>query len=168
VPFKALTEGGVKADNMTSNTPDRIAGALEIVSPARMRADNPSMACSPNDCFIVWHEELRDGVWAAPLPIGTSTPLYKREVVRNLGRNPGIAVDARGQYQMFWFERTKLMTSRLDRDGVREASVVGRMTTADRPEPSVSPGLAPNQWFVAWNDFEGGHPEAFVARVDCK
>jgi eukaryotic-like serine/threonine-protein kinase len=42
------------------------------------------------------------------------------------------------------------------------------MTTADRPEPSVSPGLVPNQWFVAWNDFEGGHPEAFVARVDCK
>ena len=54
------------------------------------------------------------------------------------------------------------------RDGVREPSVVGRMTTADRPEPSVSPGLVPNQWFVAWNDFEGGHPEAFVARVDCK
>ncbi len=168
VPFKALTEGGVKADNMTSNTPDRIAGALEVVSPAKTRAENPSMACSPNDCFVVWHEESRDGVWAAPIPIGTATPLYKREVVNNLGRNPGVGVDAKGQYQLFWFERTKLMTSRLDRDGVREPSVVGRMTTADRPEPSVSPGLVPNQWYVAWNDFEGGHPEAFVARVDCK
>jgi len=168
VPFTALTEGGVKSDGMTSNTPDRIAGALEVVSPAKMRADNPSMSCSPNDCFIVWHEENRDGVWAAPVPIGTPVPLYKREVVNNLGRNPTVAVDSKAQFQVFWFERSKLMTSRLDRDGVREPSVVGRMTTADRPEPSVSPGLVPGQWFVAWSDFEGGHPEAFVARVDCK
>ncbi len=168
IPLAQLSKGGVKPDGMTSNAPDRILGHAEVVSPAKMRAENPALACSADECFVVWHEESRDGIWAALVPKGEDKALFKREVVMNLGRNPFVAVDPQKRMQLFWYERGRLVTSRLDRDGVREPSVIARMTTADRPEASAAPGLKPGQWYVAWNDFEGGHPEAFVARVDCK
>jgi len=167
-PLDAIVGKGVTSDGMTSKMPDRFLGEGTLVSPLRQRADYPSMSCTPEGCFIVWNEELRDGIFAAPVLKGAGTPLYKKKVVQGAGRNPGVGAAAQGDQQLFWYERGKLMTSRVDRDGIRDTSVVARMTSVDRPAPSVAAGPEKNQWFAAWNDFEGGTAEVFAVRVVCK
>ena len=117
----------------------------------------------------MWNEEGKDGLWAAPITAGSPSPLFKREIVKNLGRHPTLAADpASKTMQLFWYERGKLQTASVDRDGAKEASTIARMTTQDQTSPSARPGRKPGEWFVVWNDFEGGQPEVFVARVECK
>jgi serine/threonine-protein kinase len=159
---------GARVDAQVSAT-DRFLGTLEPVSPPKMRADGPSMACAEGICLSVWNEEGKDGLWAAPITAGSPSPLFKREIVKNLGRHPTLAADpASKTMQLFWYERGKLQTASVDRDGAKEASTIARMTTQDQTSPSARPGRKPGEWFVVWNDFEGGQPEVFVARVECK
>ena len=61
-----------------------------------------------------------------------------------------------------------MQTAAVDRDGIKEVSTIARMTSQDQAPPNPKSGRKPGEWFVVWNDFEGGLPEVFVARVECK
>ncbi|NUP06417.1 MAG: serine/threonine protein kinase [Polyangiaceae bacterium] len=168
IPFASLNEGGVNATGMGPRTPDRFIGKATLVSKPRMRTEQPTMACSSERCFSVWHEEGHDGIWAGLLQ-GDADPLFAREVVPNSGKNPGIGTNSKGLMQVFWYERGKgLVTAGLNRDGMTDGSTVARMTSVDRPAPSVSAGLKDNEWYAAWTDFEAGMAEVFAVRVECK
>jgi hypothetical protein len=169
VPFTAIAEGGVNANNMTTRTPDRFLGMAEVISKPRMRADAVGMVCAPEICFAVWHEEGQDGIFAAPFIKGSQSPLYKDEVVKNAGRNPGIGVSSSGNMQLFWYEsKGRLVTSSIKRDELGAPSTVARVAGIDRPWPAVSAGLKDGEWYAAWSDYEGGQAEVYVVRVECK
>jgi hypothetical protein len=95
--------------------------------------------------------------------------VWKRQVVKFAGRHPAIGTStSRGEAQLVWFERGRVMTSKLDRDGIRDPSVVARVSSSEQPQPSVTPGTKPGEWYIAWLDYEGGHLEGYAARVECK
>ncbi len=57
--------------------------------------------------------------------------------------------------------------AQLTRDGVGTASTIGRLST-EQPRPWIASGAQKGEWLVAWQDLEGGHTEAFAARVQCR
>ncbi|MFO0549273.1 MAG: serine/threonine-protein kinase [Polyangiaceae bacterium] len=168
IPLEGLPQKAVNTDGLTATSPDRVLGDLETLNTDRSRAETPSMACTKDACFIGWNEIGKDGVWVAMIPKGEAKPLWKRELVKNAGRHPAIASDGETA-QIFWYERNRVMTAKLDRDGLSgDPSVLARVGTMEQPTPSASPGRKKGEWYVAWLDFEGGHPEAYVARTECK
>ncbi|MBK6517701.1 MAG: serine/threonine protein kinase [Polyangiaceae bacterium] len=170
VPFESLAEGGVNGEGMNPRTPDRVVGKMNVLSKPKTRVDTPSLACAPDHCFAVWHEESKDGIWAALLK--GEEPLFAREFVENMGRSPGINVNSSGKLQLFWYERMRgLITGGINRDSVTEGSTVARLTplaSAERMAPAVSAGLKDNEWYAAWVDFEASVAEVYAVRVECK
>lgn len=168
IPLNEMS-AGVSAEGMTSSSKDKTLGEMVTINAPKTRADWPSLGCVGDHCYIAWNEEGRDGIWVAFSEKSAATPVWKRQVVKAAGRHPAIGVSSsRGESQLVWFERGRVMTSRLDRDGIREASTIARVSSSEQPQPSVSPGEKPGEWFVAWLDYEGGHLEAYAARVECK
>jgi serine/threonine-protein kinase len=168
IPLNGMAQG-VSAEGMTSSSKDRTIGEMVTINAPKTRADWPSLGCVGDNCYIAWNEEGRDGVWAAFFEKAAATPLWKRQVVKNAGRHPAIGTSgAPGEAQLVWFERGRVMTSKLDRDGIREPSVIARVSSSEQPQPSVSAGEKPGEWYVAWLDYEGGHLEAYSARVECR
>jgi hypothetical protein len=126
------------------------------------------MACSGKQCWVAWNEEGSDGVQGAYFDGASAKPLYKGDVVKKAGRHPGLGVSKSGEIQAFWYERGKVMTGKLDRDGVHDPSAIARVAGSDQPQPSVAAGSKAGEWYVAWQDYEGGHLEVYGARVECK
>ncbi len=166
-----LTEmkASVNAEGLTAAGKDRTLGEMVTINATKTRADWPSLGCVTDHCFLAWNEEGRDGVWAAYAEKASATPLWKQQVVKNAGRRPSIGTaPARGESQLVWFERGKVMTSKLDRDGLRDPSVIARVSSSEQPQSSVASGSKAGEWYVAWLDHEGGHFEAYAARFECK
>lgn len=161
-----FTAKSVDDRNMTGSSPDRALGELVQVHKDKTRVDQPSLLCATDGCYLTWGEESREGAWAAYFEKGKAAPLkYEKFAAR--GKRPGIALDANGKVQVVWYELGKLMTSSLDRDGIRQPSKFARVS-GDQPVPSVSRGQKPGEWLVAWLDYEAGHLEPYVARVTCR
>ena len=72
-----------------------------------------------------------------------------------------------GEVRAFWYERGKVMTGVIDRDGVHDELAFAHVTSSEQPAPSVSTGAAPGEWLVAWVDYEAGHLEPYAARLRC-
>jgi serine/threonine-protein kinase len=167
VPLAAIRDGA-KIEG-AGGPVDKNLGTLELVSPPKFRADSPSLGCIEGLCLATYNEESKDGIFVAPTLSGQSKPLFKGEFIKGAGRRPAIAADAPNKaLQLFYYERGKLQTAAVDRDGAKEPSTIARMTTQDQTAPTPRPGRKPGEWFVVWTDFEGGQPEVFVARVECK
>jgi serine/threonine-protein kinase len=83
------------------------------------------------------------------------------------GSHPAVAVSATGQAQVVWFEGGKVMTASINRDTIGPPSRIARIS-GDQPMPSIAAGSKPGEWYLAWQDYETGHLEAFAARVLCK
>jgi eukaryotic-like serine/threonine-protein kinase len=167
VPLASIREGA-KIEG-AGGPVDKYLGALELVSPPKFRADSPTLGCIEGVCLAAYNEESKDGIFVAPTLSGQSKPLFKGEFIKGLGRRPALATDgAHKALQLFFYERGKLQTAAVDRDGAKEPSTIARMTTQDQTAPTARPGRKPGEWFVVWSDFEGGQPEVFVARVECK
>lgn len=163
----ATIDAGTKLESKGAG--DHFLGALEWLSAPKMRADSPTLACIDGACLATWNEESKDGIWTAAVPADATAPLFKREIVKNLGRRPALAEDPTNKAtQLFWYERGKLQTAAVDRDGIKDVSTIARMTSQDQATPNPRAGRKAGEWFVVWNDFEGGQPEVFVARVECK
>jgi serine/threonine-protein kinase len=167
IPMNDLKDG-VNADGMTASSKDRALGEMVTINAVKTRADVPGLACAKDHCFIVWNEESRDGVFAAYVEKASATPLWKKQVTKNTGRHPNVGTAASGEMQLVWFERGRVVTARISRDAVGEPTSVARVSSVDQPTPSVSPGTKPGEWFIAWQDYEGGHLEPYAVRVECK
>ena len=65
-----------------------------------------------------------------------------------------------------WYESSRLRVTTLDRYGVGTVATVGKVSGL-QPLPDVAKANQPNQWLLAWRDFEAGHYEAMTAIVEC-
>jgi len=168
IPLGDLAGPGVNADGLLASSKDRNVGELEVLTTARARPDWPTMGCSGKQCWVAWNDEGADGIMGAYFDGASAKPLYKGDVVKKAGRHPGLGVSKGGELQLVWYERLKVMTAKLDRDGVHDPSAIGRVAGNDQPQPSVAPGSKAGEWYTAWQDYEGGHLEVYGARVECK
>ena len=55
----------------------------------------------------------------------------------------------------------------LTRDGVGSSSAIARIS-GEQPRPWIANGRVKGEWYVAWQDYESGHTEAYAARLVCK
>jgi serine/threonine protein kinase len=143
---------------------DLTLGKMELINTDRGRADQPSIACGEQTCFLAWNDEGGDG-WAAYFEKGSPMPIWRKRFAR-AAKHPAVAMTKDGVAQLFWFEGSKVMTSPIDRDGTTSPSKIARVS-GDQPMPSVAAGAKPGEWYVAWLDYEAGHLEPYVARVQC-
>ena len=145
---------------------DRAIGETTLINTDKSKADGPSLACGIGACFLAWYTEGTGGASAALIDPSKAQPLWRNKFSRT-GTHPAVAVSATGQAQVVWFEGGKVMTAAITRDAVGPASRIARVS-GDQPMPSIAAGSKPGEWYLAWQDYETGHLEAFAARVLCK
>jgi eukaryotic-like serine/threonine-protein kinase len=168
VPFNDIKGAGISAEGLAGSPKDRHLGDLATVTTPRIRADWPSLGCVADQCYIAWNDEGRDGIWVGYAEKTAATPLFKKRVA-TLGRHPAVGTSTqRGEVVLVWYDRGKILASRLDRDGIRDPSVIARVSSVEQPQPSVAAGSKAGEWLVAWLDYEGGHLEGYAARIECK
>jgi hypothetical protein len=66
-----------------------------------------------------------------------------------------------------WFDGGKVKMAQLSRDGLGPVSVLGKVT-GEQPRPSLAAGKGKGDFWLAWQDFESGHTEAWLTKVACK
>jgi serine/threonine-protein kinase len=142
-------------------------GTVARVNLDRSRADAPSLACVTDGCFVAWNQDGRDGIWLAYSKSADPTPIFRREVLPRRGRRPTLIASSTGEVRAFWYERGKVMTGVVDRDGVHDELAFAHVTSPEQPAPSVIAGTAPGEWLVGWVDYEAGHLEPYAARLRC-
>jgi serine/threonine-protein kinase len=76
-----------------------------------------------------------------------------------------VAVSATGAV-IAWYEAGRLRLASIDRNGLGEPISLAHVTGL-QPPAEVVPSLQPKQWYVAWRNYEAGHLESFVIRVEC-
>jgi len=145
---------------------DRNVGELELVNNDKAKADSPTVVCGADGCFVTWHGEVQGGAWAAFIDPAEAKPIWRNKFTKT-GSRPAAAISAAGAVQLFWYDRGKIMTAPLTRDGPGEESAIARVS-GDQPVPAVAAGTKPGEWYVAWLDYEAGHLEPYAARVQCK
>ncbi|AKT43355.1 serine/threonine-protein kinase [Chondromyces crocatus] len=146
---------------------DRLAGEVAMVEAEKTRSDGPAIACGAESCYLVWHGDPPTGsASAAYVDPSAAQPLWRKKFAKH-GMHPAVAVDAEGHAQLFWYEGGRVVTAALTRDGVGPPTRFARVT-GDQPMPSVTPGTKPGEWYAAWLDYEAGHLEPYVARVQCR
>ncbi|MBK9266015.1 MAG: protein kinase [Polyangiaceae bacterium] len=144
---------------------DRWIGEAVVVNTDRSRGDTSSIACSKEECFLVWDNEVFGGVSAAAIDPATAQPLWRDKFSRT-GGHPTVAFDEAGNARIVWFEKGGIMTAPVTRAKVGAPAKIARVSGA-QPAPAVIPGKTPGEWLIAWLDFEAGLLEPYVARFVC-
>ena len=165
VPWGDLQKG-INPKDLGPKAPDASMGEMALVNVDRGHAEQPSMACGTGGCFVVWNDEGKDGANYAYIENGKSAPL-SRGLLDKRGRHPVVAAGANGGVQAFWFEGQAVMTAPMDQHGAKDGSPIGHVMPGI-PLPSAVAGRKAGEWYLAWNDIEGGHLEVFVARAECR
>ncbi len=145
---------------------DRNIGELALVNSDKAKSAYPIVSCGSGVCFVVWHGEQGGGAQAAYIDPTKPQPLWRKKFAK-VGTHPSVSVSPAGPAQLVWFEGGKVATAAITRDGVGPASKLARVS-GEMPPPSISPGGKPGEWLFAWQDYEAGHLEAYVARMQCK
>jgi serine/threonine protein kinase len=166
IPLKDLAAGGLSPRTADTPKEDRFVGELEVVNNDKAQADAPSIACGKDACFVAWHGEVQGGAYAAYLEPNELKPIWRKKFT-STGSRPTAAMSDDGRAQLFWYDRGRVKTAAVTRDGVGNESTVARIS-GDQPAPSVSAGSKPGEWYVAWLDYETGHLEPYAARVQCE
>ena len=147
---------------------DRNVGDMALVNSDKGKADAPSLACGSGACFVVWHGEAGGGASAAYVdPVEGAAALaqevqqaghapVRRRRGRRLRRDRLVRrrQGARGEHQ----PRRRRPA---DEDRARE-----RASSSDAFDRRRRPKAG--EWYVAWQDYEAGHLEAYAARILCK
>jgi hypothetical protein len=66
-----------------------------------------------------------------------------------------------------WYEGSRVRIASLSRGGLGTTTTFAKIT-GDQPRPWVAGGRLRGEWYVAWQDVENGHTEAYVARLSCR
>jgi len=144
---------------------DRELGDVEVVNEDKVSADAPAIACGTEGCFLVWHGE-RGGAYAALIEPVQGRVLWRKKFAP-LGGHPSLGVSADGQVEVAYFEKGLVKVAALTRDGIGSGSTIARISN-EQPRPWIANGSTKGEWYVAWQDFESGHTEAYAARVVCR
>jgi serine/threonine protein kinase len=156
-------------DLQTGGLPDK-TGKAELsdtvaVNEDKVGGEYPSMACTKDACFLVWHE-IDKGAEAALIDPQRGTVLWRKRFAPR-GGHPAVAFTAEGPAEVAFYEAGRVRVAAISRDGVGTTSTFAKVT-GDEPRPWIAPGRARGEWFVSWLDIEAGHTEAFVARLQCR
>ncbi len=153
----------------TGGLPDK-TGKAELsdtvaVNEDKVGGEYPSMACTKDACFLVWHE-VDKGAEAALIDPQRGTVLWRKRFAPR-GGHPAVAFTADGPAEVAFYEAGRVRVAAISRDGVGTTSTFAKVT-GDEPRPWIAPGRARGEWFVSWLDVEAAHTEAFVARLQCR
>jgi hypothetical protein len=160
-----LGTGGLPAPESEDETqPDRFLGQIVPVSAGPGQHNQPGIACIEQGCFVAWDDE-KAGAHVAFFAGASGEVVWRRDLGPK-ALSPSLAVSG-SQVAIAWYDGGRVRLSRLDRDGVSEPTLVGRLSGYQRA-PSLIAGKKPGEWLVAWRDFEAGQHEGFVARAECK
>jgi eukaryotic-like serine/threonine-protein kinase len=154
---------------------DRTVGQLRVLAPLRdkgdvpsHKGDSPSLTCSKDGCFAVWHIERsgsRGGWYASQIDPHKGEIMWSKKFLGAGGR-PHVGTNAEGVAEVVWFEGGRIRAASLGRDGVGAHSILAHIA-GDQPPPAVV-GVGPKEWVVSWLDFEGGRLEPYVLRASCR
>ncbi len=146
---------------------DRELGDATIVNDDRVDGDLPTMACGKEGCFIVWQSTGRaQGAQAALIDPVKGLVVWRKKFAPK-GSHPSLGVHADGQVEVAFYEEGRVRVAALSRDGVGTTTTFGKVS-GDQPRPWISGGRLKGEWYVSWQDIEGGHTEAYVARLSCR
>jgi serine/threonine-protein kinase len=144
---------------------DRELGDVEVVNEDKVNADAPAIACGTEGCFLAWHGE-QGGAYAALIEPVQGRVLWRKKFAP-AGGHPSLGVSADGQVEVAYFEKGLVRVASLTRDGIGTASTIAHISN-EQPRPWIANGATKGEWFVAWQDYEAGHTEAYAARVACR
>jgi serine/threonine protein kinase len=164
VPLSAPELQGAPPDKSTKG--QRELGEMAIVSEDKVGGEYPSIGCTKEACFLVWHELEKGGAQAALIDPAKGTLLWRKRFAPH-GGHPAVAVTPDGQAEVAFYEAGRVRLAAISRDGVGVASTFAKVT-GDEPRPWIAPARARGEWLVSWLDVEAGHTEAFVARLQCR
>jgi hypothetical protein len=155
-----LTTGGLTEKTGKPELSDTVA-----VNEDKIGGDYPSIACTKDACFLVWHE-VDKGAEAALIDAAKGTVLWRKRFAPK-GGHPAVAFTDEGAAEVAFYEAGRVRVAAISRDGVGTTSTFARVT-GDQPRPWIAPGRVRGEWFVSWLDLEAGHTEAFVTRLQCR
>jgi serine/threonine-protein kinase len=147
-----------------------------VVNEDKVGGDYPSIACTKDSCFLVWHEidktppdkngEKGAGAVAALIDPVRGTVLWRKRFAPK-GSHPAVAFTEDGPAEVAFYEAGKVRVAPISRDGVGTTTTFAKVT-GDEPRPWIAAGRTRGEWYVSWLDIEAGHTEAFVARLQCR
>lgn len=146
---------------------DRELGDVKPVSEDRVPGDAPAIECGTEGCFVVWNGEGMNnstGAWAALVEPSQGKVIWRKKFAQN-GSRPSLGVSAEGQVLVAYYEKGTIRVGTLTRDGVATPSTFAKIT-ADTSRPTIVAGKK-GEWYLAWQDVEAGHTEAFVSKLVC-
>jgi serine/threonine protein kinase len=168
VPLDApLLATGLDDKPTKGNAPkaERVLGDVQLVSEDKAPSDGPDIACGSEGCFVVWHGE-KGGAFASLIDPVQGKVVWKKKFSEH-GGTPTLGVSEDGPVSVAFYDTGTVRIAQLTRDGVGPQSTFAKVSP-DAPRPSLAPGRTKGEWFVAWQDNEGAHTEAYVARITCR
>ena len=156
-----LQTGGLPDKTGKSELSDTVA-----VNEDKVGGEYPSIGCTKDACFLVWHEVDKGGAEAALIDPQRGTMLWRKRFAPR-GGHPAVTFTSDGTAEVAFYEAGRVRVAAISRDGVGTTSTFAKVT-GDEPRPWIAPGRARGEWLVAWLDIEAGHTEAFVARLQCR
>ncbi len=152
-----------KAKRREKEPEDEYLGVLRPVSVPSGKKAEPHISCTNQGCFIAWEEEKAGAV--AAYVDREKGPLWHRAFSRK-GSRPSVSKDDHSAV-VAWFEDSRLRLAPMSRDGIGKPSTLSKVS-GFQPNPDLSPGERPGQWYIAYRDFESAHLEAFTLRAECR
>jgi serine/threonine-protein kinase len=143
----------------------RQLGEVAASNEEKVGGDYPTIACTKDACYLVWHE-IEKGAQAALIDPVKGTMLWRKRFAPR-GGHPVVASTPEGFAAIAYYEAGKVRVAAVSRDGVSTTSTFAKVS-GDQPRPWIAPGRARGEWYVAWLDVEAGHTESFVARLQCR
>ncbi len=141
---------------------DALVGAGVRITQTQWKVQPPEMACDGVVCAVAWQGEPSGVNIAAIDP--ASGEVRWRKVASASGMQAGVGLDGSGHGMVAWYEDSRLKAASFTLDGIGAGLVVGRVS-GDHPGPQIA--WISGSWLVGWSSFEGGHPEAYLARIAC-
>jgi serine/threonine-protein kinase len=156
---------GLDDKDKDSQKNERVAGDTLAVSDDKSLPDNPQIACGRAGCFIAWHVD-GGGAMAARIDAKDGKVIWKQRISDRATR-PAIVDGAEGQVMVGFYEAGKVKVANFTLDGVGPSSTIAKIG-GDHARPWLAPGTQKGEYWIAWEDFEAGRSEPFVARFVCK
>jgi serine/threonine-protein kinase len=145
---------------------DRELGDVTLVNDDKVDGDTPAIACGKDGCFVTWQTTGHGGGAQVALINPLNGVVVWRKRFAPKGSHPSLGVGD-GQVAVAYFEEGRVRIASLSKDGVGTTTTFGRVS-GDQPRPWISGGKLKGEWYVAWQDVEGGHTEAYVTRLACR
>ncbi|HTB73406.1 MAG TPA: serine/threonine-protein kinase, partial [Polyangiaceae bacterium] len=114
----------------TGGLPDK-TGKAELsdtvaVNEDKVGGEYPSMACTKDACFLVWHE-VDKGAEAALIDPQRGTVLWRKRFAPR-GGHPAVAFTADGPAEVAFYEAGRVRVAAISRDGVGTTSTFAKVT----------------------------------------